>query len=307
MPTTARRDRRTWRSGRQRGLAANPADARGLLPAGRGVPAAGAGHARTPLAAPATALHRLRQLQAINAFAAAAERRPDSPGLPTAGWARLYRDAGSLDLPLRHLDGLIRATRARGGDVAGLEDERATLARQVQLSEQEAIGDGKRPTSTWPARRPVGARPTSPCERCWRRTTRSSGRYGHGCNWSCNCGPAGRATSAPPSVPELQPALGTLAYLDLLAGLAVATGDYAAADRHLAAVAHTLGLAPGGKQPGAGTDGARRRAGRAEGRRSTCRRLAWCSRPSSATPCWNGPNRGAATWSVRRTPPSFAG
>lgn len=66
---------------------------------------------------------RIRQMQAITAYHRVLALRPDSHAAH-GRLARLYRDLGSFDLALRHLNGLIEATRVRGPQ-PGEEPERA--------------------------------------------------------------------------------------------------------------------------------------------------------------------------------------
>ena len=92
------------------------------------------------------AFDRIRQVQAITAFRQALILRPDSPAAH-GRLARIYRDRGSLDLTLHHLNQLIEVSRARAsqtGDQAeaarrslvALERERDDLAAEVRRREE---------------------------------------------------------------------------------------------------------------------------------------------------------------------------
>ncbi len=88
---------------------------------------------------------RIRQMQAINAYHRVLALRPDSHAAH-GRLARLYRDLGNFDLALRHLNGLIEATRVRGPQpgeaperaresLVALERERDGLAAEVRRRE----------------------------------------------------------------------------------------------------------------------------------------------------------------------------
>ncbi len=92
------------------------------------------------------AFDRIRQVQAITAFQHALTLRPDSPAAH-GRLARLYRERGSFDLALHHLDQSIRVSRARDPQpgehadtrresLAALERERGALAEEVRRREE---------------------------------------------------------------------------------------------------------------------------------------------------------------------------
>jgi tetratricopeptide (TPR) repeat protein len=98
------------------------------------------------------AFDRIRMVQAIAGFQNVLILRPDSPAAH-GRLARLYRDRGSLDLALHHLDRLIAITQARGPQpgekpeaardaLSALQRERDGLAAEVRKRE-DALGEGK--------------------------------------------------------------------------------------------------------------------------------------------------------------------
>jgi hypothetical protein len=201
---------------------------------------------------------RLRQVQAITAFARAAALRPDS--VEAHGrLARLYRDRGSLDLALRHLARLVEAVRSRGAQPGesdeAFRDRLASLGQEMAALEEEV---GRR-ESSW--REGAGQRraldlareaaalglPGLALETLLKSDSSEFGPEGSKLELELLLW-AGRAEDVRAwADPDLKASLGALAYHEILAGLAAATGEYGEVWEHLREITATVERGPGGR------------------------------------------------------------
>jgi|GEM_PF-6635587 len=124
------------RSGR-RAIAANPDDAKSYFLLGEAYLRLAQATRERAWRYQLPAFDRIRQVQAITAFQQALILRPDSPAAH-GRLARLYRDRGSLDLALVHLEKLVEITKARGPQ-AGEKTETANEALAALEREREAL------------------------------------------------------------------------------------------------------------------------------------------------------------------------
>ena len=182
------------------------------------------------------AFDRIRQVQAITAFQKVLILRPDSAAAH-GRLARLYRDRGSLDLALHHLDGLIKATRARGPQpgetpegarqaLAALEREYEGLGTEVRR--REALcesGAGRRALDQ--AREAAGAGlPDRALKLLLKSDASEFGPEGAKLELDLLLW-AGRGNDIRAWLdPELEKSVGAATYHEILACLAAVTGDY---------------------------------------------------------------------------------
>ncbi|MFO0841149.1 MAG: hypothetical protein U0797_01970 [Gemmataceae bacterium] len=203
---------------------------------------------------------RVRQAQAIAAYTRTLALRPGS--VEAHGrLTRIYRDGGSLDLALRHLEGLARAARSRGpraGEdradfdkrVASLEEERDALQKEVAGREGawREVAGGRKVLDQ--ARDAMGrGLPGLALETLLKSDASEFGAEGSLLELELLL-LAGRVKDVKAwADPELQASLGAAAYHELLARLAAATGDYDGAERHLAGVASAAQHRAGRSRP----------------------------------------------------------
>jgi tetratricopeptide (TPR) repeat protein len=195
------------------------------------------------------AFERTRHTQAVVAFNQALVRRPDF--LEAHGrLARLYKDLGSLDLAVRHLNGLLDASRARGPrpgesleayreSLAPLEEEKALLEALVRRQEEEARQDAAGRPALAAAREEAGrGLPARALETLLKSDLAEFGAEGAEMELELLLW-AGRVQEARDWSAGGE-GEGSVTYHELLVRLAAATGDYAMAESELRRVSATL-------------------------------------------------------------------
>jgi tetratricopeptide (TPR) repeat protein len=207
-----------------------------------------------------TAWDRTRQAQAITAFSLALALRPDSAGAH-GRLVRLYRESGSLDLALRHLRGLIDATRKRGvpaGEspetfdegLAQMEEQAAGLEKEVQKRES-AVREAAGERSVLVLARLAAAQglPGLALQTLLKSDSSEFGPEGSQMELDLLL-LSGRVDDVRTwAIPQLKASLGAVSYHALLARTAAALGDYDEAARHLREVAAALERGPGWSRP----------------------------------------------------------
>jgi hypothetical protein len=202
------------------------------------------------------AFERIRQVQAITAFRQALVLRPDSPAAH-GRLARIYRDHGSWDLALEHIEKLITISKAQAQSgsgeksdadreaVAALEKERDGLAARVREREEQ-IGVGKENRRVLDLARDayLMGLPRRALEILLKSDASEFGSEGVRLEldlllWT------GRVEDVRAWLdPGLEKRLGASTYHEILACLAAATGNYREAGEEMSAVATALMQVP---------------------------------------------------------------
>jgi hypothetical protein len=194
------------------------------------------------------AFDRIRQVQAITAYTQALALRPDSPAAH-GRLARLYRDRGSLDLALRHLDRLVEVSRARGPEpgqdaaaaresLKELEGERDALRAEVRRREETwGAGKGSRRVLDLASEASALGLPDRALQLLLKSDASEFGPDGVKLELDLLLW-AGRAHDVREWMnPELEQTVGAVTYHEVLGCAAAALGDYDEAGRELRTVA----------------------------------------------------------------------
>ncbi len=196
------------------------------------------------------AFDRIRQVQAITAYRHALALRPDSPAAH-GRLARLYRDRGSLDLALRHMDRLLEISRARmskpgqdGKDAQEsfklLEQEHEALQTEVQRREELwTAGKGNRRTLDLAREASALGLPDHALQLLLKSDASEFGADGVKMELDLLLW-AGRVRDVRTwMTPELERTIGATTYHEVLGCAAAALGDYDEAVREM----HAVGVA----------------------------------------------------------------